>query len=111
MAGLLSFRNLLLHSHPFKPFSSSSISPRSEINAYHFVTSRALYLLQCCKTSIHLFQIQSHLITSGLFRDSSFAGRLFKLPSSLINDLCYTLLIFKRVESPDAFCVNTVMKK
>ncbi|XP_042017553.1 pentatricopeptide repeat-containing protein At3g51320-like [Salvia splendens] len=113
MARLLSFRNLLLlHSHPFKSFSSSSLSPHSsETNASHSVTSRALHLLQCCKTSIHLFQIQSHLITSGLFRDLSFTGRLLKLSSNLINDLCYTLLIFKHAESPDAFCVNTVIKQ
>nr|AYM00941.1 pentatricopeptide repeat protein [Salvia miltiorrhiza] len=120
MAKLLRFRNLLL-SHPSKPFSYASFSPYSEINASHCtngnhnlsaaITSRALYLLQCCKTSFHLFQLQSHLITSGLFRDPSFAGRLLKLSSTLINDFCYTLLIFKRVESPDAFCVNTVIKK
>lgn len=58
-----------------------------------------------------MFQIQSHLITSGLLRDPSFAGRLLKLSSNLIDDYCYTLLIFKRLDYPDAFCVNTVIKK
>lgn len=118
MAKLLRFRNLFL-SHPSRPLSS--LSSRSEIDAFDStdrnnnlsaaITSRALYLLQCCKTSIHLFQIQSYLTTSGLFQDPSFAGRLLKLSSNLINDLCYTLLIFKHVDSPDAFCVNTVIKK
>ncbi|KAH6822020.1 hypothetical protein C2S53_014490 [Perilla frutescens var. hirtella] len=49
--------------------------------------------------------------TSELFRDPSFADRLLKLSSNLIKDFCYTLLIFKRVEFPDAFRVNTVIKK
>lgn len=117
MAKLTRFRSLLL-SHSSKPFSFSTLSSHSEIDSFNrnnnlsaTITNRALYLLQCCKTSIHLFQIQSYLITSGLFQDPSFAGRLLKLSSNLINDLRCTLLIFKRLDSPDAFCVNTVIKK
>ncbi|EYU39729.1 hypothetical protein MIMGU_mgv1a004960mg [Erythranthe guttata] len=62
------------------------------------------------RNKIHLFQIQAQLITSGVFQDPSFSGRLLKLSSSLIDDLCYTLLIFKCIDFPDAFCVNTVIK-
>ncbi|KAL8517830.1 hypothetical protein ACS0TY_009224 [Phlomoides rotata] len=108
MAKLLRFRSLLF-SHPSKP-SFSSISSSSSSSDANNITNRLLYFLGCCKSSIHLFQIQAHLITSGLLQDTSFAGRLLKLSSNIIHDSGYTLLIFRCVGFPDAFCVNTVIK-
>lgn len=103
MAKLLRFRSLLFP-HPSKP-SYSSLSDDATT-----ITNRALYFLGGCKSSFHLFQIQSHLITSGLLQESSFAGRLLKLSSNIISDSGYTLLIFRCIRCPDAFCVNTVIK-
>lgn len=106
MAKLLRFRSLLF-SHPSKPSFSSLSSSYSDATS---ITNRALYFLGCCKSSIHLFQIQAHLITTGLLQDSSFAGRLLKLSSNIIHDSGYTFLIFRCVDLPDSFCVNTVIK-
>ncbi|CAA0821253.1 Pentatricopeptide repeat-containing protein [Striga hermonthica] len=126
MAKLLRFRTLPF-AQPSKPFLLSSLSSSShphssstgEETPCHtkknpslsaHIRNRSLYFLNCCKTSAHLFQIQAQLITSGLFQDPSFAGRLLKLSSSVIGDLCYTVLIFRSIDFPDSFCVNTVVK-
>ncbi|KAK6137784.1 hypothetical protein DH2020_028472 [Rehmannia glutinosa] len=123
MAKFLRFRSLPF-AQPSKPFLLSSLSlssySSSDLNNCHYtkqsqswsanIRDKALYFLNCCKSSIHLFQIQAHLITSGFFQDPSFSGRLLKLSSSVIGDLCYTVLIFKSIDFPDAFCVNTVIK-
>ncbi|KAL6504013.1 hypothetical protein OROGR_025936 [Orobanche gracilis] len=122
MAKLLRFRALPF-GPPSNPFLVSSVSLSSsssgEKTCYHakqsqsssaIIRNKALCFLNCCKTSIHLFQIQAHLITSGLFQDTSFSGRLLKLSSRVIGDACYTFLICKSIDFPDAFCVNTVIK-
>ncbi|KAK4436100.1 Pentatricopeptide repeat-containing protein [Sesamum alatum] len=119
MAKLLRFRTLLL-SQSSKPCSISSLSSSSDMKSCNYaeqnhslsanIRDKALCLLNCCRSSNHLFQIQAHLITSGLFQDPSFSGRLLKLSLKLVDDLCYTFLIFKCIDFPDAFCVNTVVK-
>ncbi|KAL2249177.1 pentatricopeptide repeat-containing protein At3g51320 [Sesamum indicum] len=121
MAKLLRFRTLLLSQFPKLCWVSSLSSPSSssDMKACKYakqnslsanIRDKALYLLNCCRSSNHLFQIQAHLITSGLFQDPSFSGRLLKLSLKLVDDLGYTFLIFKCISFPDAFCVNTVVK-
>ncbi|GER28273.1 pentatricopeptide repeat-containing family protein [Striga asiatica] len=126
MAKLLRFRTLPF-AQPSKPFLLSSLSssshPHSSSTGEEIpcrskksqslsanIRNRSLYFLNGCKTSAHLFQIQAQLITSGLFQDPSFSGRLLKLSSSIIGDVCYTVLIFRSIDFPDSFCVNTVVK-
>ncbi|KAL0358762.1 UNVERIFIED_CONTAM: Pentatricopeptide repeat-containing protein [Sesamum angustifolium] len=118
MAKLLHFRTLLL-SQSSKICSISSLSSSSDMKACNYtkpnslsanIRDKVLYLLNCCRSSNNLFQIQAHLITSGLFQDPSFSGRLLKLSLKLVDDLGYTFLIFKCINFPDAFCVNTVVK-
>ncbi|KAL3652077.1 hypothetical protein CASFOL_001758 [Castilleja foliolosa] len=116
MAKLLSFRALSF-AHPSKQFSlsspslSSSSSGQKSKQTSAIIRNQALHLLNRCNTSIHFFQIQAHLITSGLFKDTSFSGRVLKLSSSLICYSCYTFSIFNNIDFPDAFCVNAVIKR
>ncbi|KAL3650104.1 hypothetical protein CASFOL_006507 [Castilleja foliolosa] len=115
MAKLLRFRPLAF-AHSSKQFLLSSPSLSSSSSGQKpkpgqaIITNQALHLLSRCKTSTRLFQIHAHLITSGLFQDTSFSGRVLKLSSSLTGDLCYTLSIFNSIDIPDAFCVNAVIK-
>ncbi|KAL0340836.1 UNVERIFIED_CONTAM: Pentatricopeptide repeat-containing protein [Sesamum radiatum] len=119
MAKLLHFRTLLLSQSSKICSISSRSSSSSDMKACNYtkpnslsanIRDKVLYLLNCCRSSNNLFQIQAHLITSGLFQDPSFSGRLLKLSLKLVDDLGYTFLIFKCINFPDAFCVNTVVK-
>ncbi|PIN21632.1 hypothetical protein CDL12_05668 [Handroanthus impetiginosus] len=121
MAKLLRHSSLLFSqlSKPFLFYSLSSPSSSSVKTRYYtkqnptlsaIIRSKALYLLNCCRSSNQFFQIQAHLLTSGLFHDPSFSGRLLKLSPSIIDDFFYMVLIFKCIAFPDAFCVNTVIK-
>lgn len=56
-----------------------------------------------------LFQIQAHFITSGLFHNPFWAGKVLHY-SSDFGDIDYTLLVFRYIDFPDRLCINTVIK-
>ncbi|XP_050228930.1 pentatricopeptide repeat-containing protein At3g51320-like [Mercurialis annua] len=91
-------------------FSSSSSSSRPSIVEKLkpiFIYHPSIEFLKSCRNLNHLFQIQSKLITSGLF--PFWAARLLKFYSEL-GYMNYTFLIFNHIDSPDTFCVNYVLK-
>ncbi|CAK9156969.1 unnamed protein product [Ilex paraguariensis] len=95
-------------------FSTSSTSLSSSSFDFTSDQSLSLYnqylnLLKTCQNTAHLFRIQAHLIASGLFHKLSFSSRVLKLSSDLC-DIDYTLLVFRCINSPDTFCINTVIK-
>ncbi|KAF8410395.1 hypothetical protein HHK36_002924 [Tetracentron sinense] len=96
----------LIHSKPHFPTCSSlDLASQSRISLYH----PSLLPLQKCRDLRQLFQIQAHLITSGLFQDPFPASRILKFSADSC-DLDYTILIFRYIDSPDTFCINTVIK-
>ncbi|KAA8547535.1 hypothetical protein F0562_003964 [Nyssa sinensis] len=114
---LLRFRSSFL-SHPTiipsKPNLSSS-SPYSSTSDFTFdARSLSLYHqtldhLKKCYDMGQLLKIQARMITSGLFQNTSIAGRVLRYSADFGN-IDYTILIFRCIESPDTFCVNTVIK-
>lgn len=100
--------------NPSKSFCYYSILSSSDLintssNDYN-KENNCLYFLNSCQSLSQSFQIQAHSITSGLFRNPSFYGRILRLFSTLSDDIDYVMLIFKCIEVPDTFCVNTVIK-
>ncbi|KAK9284820.1 hypothetical protein L1049_023997 [Liquidambar formosana] len=95
--------------NPFSQLSSSSFSTYSEdrtISSHHPSVTQ---LLQTCQNMRQLFQIQAHFISCGLFHNPFLASRVLK-QSADFGDFDYTILIFRCIDSPDTFCVNTVIK-
>ncbi|XP_076955279.1 pentatricopeptide repeat-containing protein At3g51320-like [Bidens hawaiensis] len=84
-------------------FNSSESAPE-----YSF-KDRIINLIHRCQNPTRLFQIQTHLITSGFIQNPSIAGRVLKLSLDFC-DIDYTLLLFRCIDYPDTFCVNTVIK-
>ncbi|KAJ4965559.1 hypothetical protein NE237_017408 [Protea cynaroides] len=87
-------------------FSSSASAP---VSSSFSVPNQSLLPLRTCQNMRQLYQIQSHLITSGLFQDPSAAGRVLKF-SADSGDIDYTFLVFKHIDLPDTFCFNIVLK-
>ncbi|KAK4369690.1 hypothetical protein RND71_009165 [Anisodus tanguticus] len=90
---------------------ASRISIRHLISTYlasH--QSKALKFLNSCQSLSHLFQIQSHLIITGLLQvqNPSFSSRFLKLCTQHC-DIQYTALVFRCIHFPDTFTVNTVI--
>ncbi|CAN4126981.1 unnamed protein product [Withania somnifera] len=67
--------------------------------------------LYSCKRLRHIFQIQAHLIITGLLQvqNPSFSCRFLKLCGQHC-DIQYTSLVFKCIHFPDTFTVNTAIK-
>ncbi|XP_022853368.1 pentatricopeptide repeat-containing protein At3g51320 [Olea europaea var. sylvestris] len=112
---LLRFRiSQFTNINPSKPFSYfSTLSSPDLIDTssnYCKEEENCLYFLNSCRSLSQSFQILANSITSGLFRKPSFYGRILKLFSTISDDIDYVMLIFKRIEVPDTFCVNTVIK-
>ncbi|KAK9070144.1 hypothetical protein SSX86_010544 [Deinandra increscens subsp. villosa] len=98
-------------SFPINPISNSK---RTYLYPPQFASDfsskdRILNLIQSCHNSTRFHQIQTRFITSGLLQNPSIAGRVLKLSLNFC-DIDYTLLIFKCIDYPDTFCVNTVLK-
>lgn len=90
----------------FSSFPSLDLAAAKSYPLYN----KILDFLDSCKRSlIHLSQIQAQLVTSGLLQHPSFSGRMLKISSNL-RDLNYTVLIFRCIEFPSIFCLNTVIK-
>lgn len=96
---------------PTKPALFSSLSSLDFAAAKSYpLYNKILDFLDSCKNSLtHLSQIQAQLVTSGLLQHPSFSGRILKISSNLC-DLDYTVLIFRCIEFPSSFCLNTVIK-
>ncbi|KAE8010662.1 hypothetical protein FH972_007013 [Carpinus fangiana] len=111
MRELIRFRNSVLVQPTSKtnlsssPFSSSCTP--SERTATWVCQRR--FVLETCQNARQLFQIQAHLITSGLFHNPFWAGRVLQY-SSDFSDIDYTVLIFRYTAWPDRLCINTVIK-
>ncbi|XP_073017392.1 pentatricopeptide repeat-containing protein At3g51320-like [Primulina eburnea] len=108
-------KRFLFHFNSF----ASSYSSLDQKDSHHIkqdyvlsnrIKDKALYFLNSCKSLAHIFQIQAFLITSDLFQDPSFSGRLLKLSADLCDDFYYTVLIFRCINCPDTFCVNRIIK-
>ncbi|XP_059623439.1 pentatricopeptide repeat-containing protein At3g51320 [Cornus florida] len=93
-------------SSPYTSFPSSEFTfdKRRSIPSH-----QTLNLFETCYNQRQLYQIQAQLISSGLFQNPSLAGRVLRY-STQFGSIDYTILIFRCIESPDAFCVNTVIK-
>ncbi|EXC35313.1 hypothetical protein L484_026636 [Morus notabilis] len=105
---LFRFKNpsfLSPHSHPPKPtfpshpFSSSSSSSRP---------CPWFPLLDASQTLIQVRQVHANMLTSGIF--TSFWARKFLKFYSDFGHVDYTILIFRYIDFPGAFCVNTVLR-
>ncbi|XP_074592198.1 pentatricopeptide repeat-containing protein At3g51320-like [Curcuma longa] len=93
------------NANPFSPPPPSS-SPR-RLSLYH-PSLRPLFF---CRSFRSLLQAHAHLLVSGLIRDPFAASRLLKAAAfSAAAPLSYTLLLFRTLPAPDAFCANVVLK-
>ncbi|PRQ47354.1 putative tetratricopeptide-like helical domain-containing protein [Rosa chinensis] len=81
--------------------SSSSLKPC-------LLNPRILSVLDSCQTLAQITQMHTQLITWGLF-DSFWARKLLKSYWDY-GDINFTILTFRYIEKPGAFCVNTVIK-
>lgn len=103
-----------IHDFLINPFSKSQRNHyySSELASdfpYFSLKETSVNLIQTCQNSARFYQIQSRFITSGFLQNPSMAGRVLKLSLNFC-DIDYTLMIFKRIDFPDTFCVNTVIK-
>ncbi|XP_044470212.1 pentatricopeptide repeat-containing protein At3g51320 isoform X2 [Mangifera indica] len=102
---LYRFRSLLPSTKPYN-FSSLSSSASSSV----YSGDGTISLFKACQNIKHLFQIQAHLITSGLFFKNPFWTIRVLKRSSDFGNIDYTIWVFKCIDNPDTFCVNAVIK-
>ncbi|XP_064997780.1 pentatricopeptide repeat-containing protein At3g51320-like [Musa acuminata AAA Group] len=82
-------------------------SPPKRISLYH----PSLRPLLSCRSLRGLLQAHAHFLVTGLLHDSFAASRLLKAAAdSAAAPLSYTVLLFRSVPAPDAFCANVVLK-
>ncbi|XP_015582072.2 pentatricopeptide repeat-containing protein At3g51320 [Ricinus communis] len=91
--------SLFLSSYSSLPY----VGKDRPISIYH----PSIELLKSCQNTKHLLQIQSKLITCGLF--PFWAARLLKYYSDF-GHIHHTSLVFNYIDSPGTFCVNNVIK-
>ncbi|XP_070001838.1 pentatricopeptide repeat-containing protein At3g51320-like [Nicotiana sylvestris] len=106
MAARISIKHLIPFTIP------SHLSKRSVFSSYSAShQSKALGFLDSCQSLAQLFQIQAHLIITGLLQvqNPSFSCRFLNLCTQHC-DVEYTSLVFKCIDFPDTFSVNTVIK-
>ncbi|XP_057491149.1 pentatricopeptide repeat-containing protein At3g51320-like [Actinidia eriantha] len=96
-----------LSSSPSLCFSTSSDSNSDNRNPPLYY--RTLNFLKTCYNMKQLYQMQAHLITCGLFQNPFLAGRVLKCAADF-GEFDYTILVFRCIESPDTFCINSVIK-
>ncbi|KAK8716828.1 hypothetical protein V6N13_044125 [Hibiscus sabdariffa] len=112
---LLRFRYTVF-ANPTLLFSSSKPNHRfpspfcsTEFKSHTFPRPTTLSILDSCQDINKLFQIQAHLITSGLFQNPFWLDRVL-MHSSKLGNIDYTVSIFRCVEDPGTFLVNSVIK-
>ncbi|GMI68218.1 hypothetical protein like AT3G51320 [Hibiscus trionum] len=98
---------LFSSSKPNHRFPSPFYSTESKAHTFHRQTT--LSILDSCQDINKLFQIQAHLITSGLFQNPFWVDRVL-MHSSKFGDIDYTVSIFRCIEDPGTFRVNSVIK-
>ncbi|KAK8653103.1 hypothetical protein V6N13_127118 [Hibiscus sabdariffa] len=94
-------------SKPNRRFSSPFYS--TESGAQSFPRPTTLSILESCRDIKKLFQIQAHLITSGLFQNPFWVDRVL-MHSSKFGNIDYTVSIFRCIGDPGTFRVNSVIK-
>ncbi|XP_057470040.1 LOW QUALITY PROTEIN: pentatricopeptide repeat-containing protein At3g51320-like [Actinidia eriantha] len=104
----------LVHSKPTVPSPSSfCFSTSSDLNSenrkFFPLCHRTLNLVKTCSDMRQLYQIQAHLITCGLFQNPFLAGGVLQCAADF-GEFDYTILVFRCIESPDTFCINSVIK-
>ncbi|KAF5753061.1 hypothetical protein HS088_TW01G00979 [Tripterygium wilfordii] len=102
----------LLHSNPTLSQSRSpSPSCSSVENRTFSIYHSSLKLLRgcTCRSIKQLLQIQAHLLTSGIFYNPYWSSRVLQ-HSLHFGDFDYTVLIFGCIDSPNTFCVNTLIE-
>ncbi|KAL3323369.1 hypothetical protein AABB24_037814 [Solanum stoloniferum] len=104
MAARISIKHLTPYFSFTKKSQFSSLAPSYQ--------SKALEFLDSCQSLAQLFQIQAHLIITGLLQvqNPSYSCRFLKLCTQHCDDIEYTALVFKCIHFPDTFSVNTVIK-
>ncbi|XP_022741703.1 pentatricopeptide repeat-containing protein At3g51320 [Durio zibethinus] len=107
----MSIRELLrfrynIFANPTLRFSSPFYSTSSKTLTFPHSN---LWLLDSCEDIKQLFQMQAHLITSGLFHNPFWADKVLK-HSSKFSNIDYTVSVFRCIDKPGTFCVNTVIK-
>ncbi|MCD9642811.1 hypothetical protein HAX54_029830 [Datura stramonium] len=111
MAARISIRHLVSFTSPY--FSATKPSQFSSGSSSYLAShqSKALEFLDSCQSLVQLFQIQAHLIITGLLQvqNPSFSCRFLKLCTQHC-DIEYTALVFRCVHFPDTFSVNTIIK-
>ncbi|KAF5735923.1 hypothetical protein HS088_TW14G00053 [Tripterygium wilfordii] len=90
---------------------SSSPSCYSGENRTFSIYHSSLKLLRgsTCQSIKQLLQIQAHLLTSGIFYNPYWSSRVLQ-HSLYFGDFDYTVLIFGCIDSPNTFCVNTLIE-
>ncbi|KAM6591328.1 hypothetical protein CsatA_013933 [Cannabis sativa] len=104
---LFRFRNSrpFIHSYPL----SSYVSPEVSVDSAKSSQRRNCFaLLDASRSVIQVSKIHANLITLGRF-DSFWARKILKLYWDF-GHLDYTILIFKFIDFPGTFCINTVLK-
>ncbi|KAE8655947.1 hypothetical protein F3Y22_tig00117012pilonHSYRG00037 [Hibiscus syriacus] len=81
----------------------------TESRAITFPRPTTLSILDSCPDIKKLFQIQAHLITSGLFQNPFWVDRVL-MHSSKLGYIDYTVSIFRCIGDPGTFRVNSVIK-
>ncbi|GMI86341.1 hypothetical protein like AT3G51320 [Hibiscus trionum] len=112
---LLRFRHTIF-ANPTIIFSSSIPNHRfsspfysTDTGAHTFPHPTILSILDSCQGIKKLFQIQAHLITSGLFQNPFWVDRVL-MHSSKFGNIDYAVSIFRCVGNPGTFRVNSVIK-
>ncbi|KAK8607441.1 hypothetical protein V6N13_053176 [Hibiscus sabdariffa] len=98
---------LLSSSKPNRRFSSPFYS--TESRAHSSPRPTTISILESCQDIKKLFQIQAHLITSGLFQNPFWVDRVL-MHSSKLGSIDYTVSIFRCVGDPGTSRVNSVIK-
>ncbi|PON53489.1 Tetratricopeptide-like helical domain containing protein [Parasponia andersonii] len=113
MRDLIRFRSSILtypsrpfiHSHPFSSYTASEVSIETPKPSHR---RQCFALLDQSQSLIQVSQIHARLISSGRF-DSYWARKVLKF----YWDFChvdYTILIFRYIDFPGTYCINTVLK-
>ncbi|XVF62220.1 hypothetical protein PTKIN_Ptkin08bG0199800 [Pterospermum kingtungense] len=114
----MSIRELLRFRYTL--FANPSLFPTSKPNRFYSpfysAASKALafpqstlWSLDSCPDIKQLFQIQAQLITSGLFNNPFWAEKVLK-HSTGFGNIDHTVSVFRCIDNPGTFCVNTVIK-
>ncbi|KAK9692366.1 hypothetical protein RND81_09G259400 [Saponaria officinalis] len=98
-----------LHTRSLSPYKSK---PNNWNTKHTFVKSNPLLsILENCTSMLQLFQIQAHMITSGLFLDGFASSRLIAFCAiSEAGDLSYCDRILRFIHNPNVYSWNVAIR-